>query len=240
MEIIQLIGTSREEVDRVMEVIEWALEELGVPSNDIMVYVTDDHNKVREALGMSTVTHEEWPIKCINVGIDEPVVISVIPSKLLQLEESRMRVILLREVALIKVMRDPVLSSTWSIPQSIDDQVVHRVSLALLKRTIDLVIAQSQSLIQHLINAFNGDEIMRLLSACQPTVDCAITVLALDVPLSIEASGNVGLGRSLWNNLTRGLDNDFTRRYEDFRDFVRNNFNVENTYNYLLMMFRRS
>ncbi len=240
MEVIQLTNAAREDVDKVVEVVEWALKELEVPSDDIMIYVTDDHNKVREVLGIETVTHDEWPVKCIDISVDEPIIISVIPSKLFRLGGDHMRIVVLREIALVKAMRDPVLLSTWSIPQGIDDQVVHRVSLALLRRAVDLVIAQSQSLIQYLINTFNGDEVKRLLLTCQPTVDCAITVLALDVPLSIEISGNIGLGKSLWNNLTMGLDDDFAKRYDDFRDFVRNNFNVENTYNYLLMMFRKS
>lgn len=120
------------------------------------------------------------------------------------------------------------------------DNVVHRVSLAMLRRTIDFVIAKYQALIQYLVNAFNRDELKNLLTTCQPTIDCAITTLALDIPLSIELAGNVGLGKSLWNDVVRGLNNDFIRRYDDFRDFVRNNFSVENAYNYLLMMFRKS
>ena len=238
MEIIQLIETSANDLDSIKGVIEWSLRELEIPSNDVIIYVTDDHNRVREALGLERATHEEWPVKYI--GAEGQAVISVIPSKLLQLREDEVRIMVLREVALIRVMNDPVLISMWVVPQGINDNAVHRVSLAMLRRTVDFVIAKHNSLVQFLVNIFNKDELRNLLNTCQLTIDCAITALALDVPLSIELAGNVGLGKSLWNNVVIGLNNDFVRRYDDFRDFVRNNFNVENAYNYLLMMFRRS
>ena len=236
MEIIQLIETSADELDRVKDIIEWALKELEIPSDGIIIYITDDHNKVREALGVEAVTHEEWPVKYIDTK--GQAVISVVPNRLFQLREDETRTMVLREVALMRVMNDPELISTWVIPQSISDNVVHRVSLAMLRRTIDFVIAKSQSLIQFLVNTFNKDELRSVLIPCQLNIDCAITALALDTPLSIELAGNVGLGKSLWNDTVMGLNSDFIRRYDDFRDFVRNNFNVENTYNYLLMMFR--
>ena len=238
MEIIQLVETSMSELSRVKDIIEWSLRELEIPDNDLIIYITDDHNKVREALGLERTTHEEWPVKYID--IEGQAVISVIPSRLLQLREDEARITALREVALIRIMNDPELISMWIVPQGISDNAVHRVSLAMLRRTVDFVIARQDSLVQFLVNTFNKDELRNLLNTCQLTIDCAITALALDVPLSIELAGNVGLGKSLWNDAVMGLNNDFVRRYDDFRDFVRNNFNVENAYNYLLMMFRRS
>ena len=238
MEIIQLIETPISDLDRVRGILEWAFRELGVPCDDVIVYVTNDHNRVREALGLDGVSHEEWPVKYIDA--EGQSVISVIPSRLLQLGEDEARVMVLREVTLVRVMNDPVLISMWAAPQGVSDNAVHRVSLALLRRTIDLVIAESQSLIRFLINTFNKGELRNLLNTCKPTVDCAIAALALDVPLSIELAGNVGLGRALWNDVVTGLSGDFVRRYDDFRDFVRNNFNVESAYNYLVMMFGRS
>ncbi|GAB6943544.1 hypothetical protein [Vulcanisaeta sp. JCM 14467] len=238
MEIIQLIETSTNDLSKVESIIEWAFRELEVPDDDAIIYITDDHNKVRETLGLEKAAHEEWPVKYIDA--EGQAVISVIPSKLLQLREDEVRIMVLREVALIRVMNDPVLISMWVASQGISDNAVHRVSLAMLRRTVDFVIARQDSLVQFLVNTFNKDELRNMLNTCQLTVDCAITALALDVPLSIELVGNAGLGKSLWNNVVMGLSNDFVRRYDDFRDFVRNNFNVENAYNYLLMMFRRS
>lgn len=232
-----MIETSVEELNRVKDIIKWSFRELEVP-DDAIVYITDDHNRVRDALHLEEVAHEEWPVKYIDA--EGQAVISVIPGKLLRLRDDEARVMVLREVALIRVMSDPELISMWAIPQGISDNAVHRVSLAMLRRTVDFVIAKSPSLTQLLINAFNKGEMRDLLSTCQLTIDCAITALALDVPLSIELAGNAGLGKSLWDSAVAGLSNDFVRRYDDFRDFVRNNFNVENAYNYLLMMFRKS
>ncbi|MFP3236908.1 MAG: hypothetical protein RXR10_05530 [Vulcanisaeta sp.] len=236
MEIIQLIGVPNEELNNIETTIKWAMKELEIPDTNVLIYITDDHNKVRELVGMDKVSHEEWPVKYMR--IDDVNVISIIPDKLLKLGGDEAAIMILREVALMRIMDDPTLISRWSPPPGISDPLVHRVSLALLRRTVDLVIAQSQSLIQYLINAFNRDEMRNLLLTCEPTVDCAIAALALDVPLSIEMSGNVGLGRSLWHDASKNVDNGFFRKYDDFRDFVRNNFNVENTYNYLLMLFR--
>ncbi len=239
VEIIQLIEIPISELDKVVNVIKWAFEELNIPSDDVIIYITDDHNRVREFLGLEKVTHEEWPVKYIDT--EGQVAISIIPNKLLQLKENDARIMVLREIALIRVMSDPPeLISMWVIPQGMSDNIVHRVSLAMLRRTIDFVIAKSQSLIQYLINTFDKNELKNVLVTCQLAIDCAITALALDVPLSIELAGNVGLGKSLWNDVMRGLSNDFIRRYDDFRDFVRNNFNVESAYNYLLMMFGKS
>ncbi|WP_243670291.1 hypothetical protein [Vulcanisaeta sp. JCM 16161] len=218
--------------------MEWALKELEIPSDDVIMYITDDHNKVREALGIDKVIHEEWPVKYIDVEGQN--VISVIPNKLTQLTENEVRIMVLREVAIIKIMNDPGLISMWVIPQGMNDNIAHRVSLAMLRRTIDFVIARSQSLIQFLVNTFNKIELRDIIISCKPAIDCAVTVLALDVPLSIELAGNSSLGKSLWNDVVRDLNNDFVKRYDDFRDFVRNNFNVENAYNYLLMMFKKS
>lgn len=237
MEIIQLVSIPDNELNKVKELIIWAIKELGVPCDDIIIYITDNHNRVREALGLKEVTHEEWPIKYIDA--EGRSIISVLPSELLRLKEDA-RIIALREVALVKVLNDPELVSMWIIPQGINDNVMYRVSLAMLRRTVDFVIAKSQLLIQYMINAFNRDELRNVLMTCEQTIDCAIMALALDVPLSIELAGNMGLGKSLWNDTVKGLDNDFVRRYGDFRDFTRNNFNVENAYNYLLMMFKKN
>ncbi len=238
MEIIQLIEVTTNELNKVKELVEWAFKELEIPSNDAIVYITDNHNRIREALGLESATHEEWPVKYMNT--DELTIISIIPGKLLQLKDYEARIMVLREVALVKIMRDPTLISLWSIPQSMKDDVVYRISLAMLRRTVDVVIAKYETLIQYLINTFNMNDLRNALITCKPTIDCAITALALDIPLSIELAGNMGLGRSLWNDAIKGIDNDFIRKYDDFRDFVRNNFNIESAYNYLLMMFRKS
>jgi len=238
VEIIQLIEVTTNELNKVKELVEWAFKELEIPSNDAIVYITDNHNRIREALGLESATHEEWPVKYMNT--DELTIISIIPSKLLQLKEDEARIMVLREVALIKVMNDPTLIDPWSIPQSMSGDVAYRISLAMLRRTVDVVIAKYEALIQYLINAFNMNELRNALITCKPTIDCAITALTLDIPLSIELAGNMGLGRSLWNDAIKGIDNDFIRKYDDFRDFVRNNFNIESAYNYLLMMFRKS
>nr|KJR72259.1 MAG: hypothetical protein TU36_03195 [Vulcanisaeta sp. AZ3] len=237
MEIMQLVNTSANELNAIETLIKWALAELNISDRGLIIYITDDHNKVREVLGLVIVHHEEWPIKYIR--LDDINIISVIPNKLLSLNYDEARIVVLREAALVKIMDDPTLISIWNPPPSINDELVYRVSLALLKRTIDFVIASSQTLTQYLINAYNIDEMRNLILACQSTIDCAVTALALDVPLSIEIAGNKGLGRSLWDNTIKGLSNEFYRRYDDFRDFVRNNFNIESTYNYLMMIFKR-
>ncbi|MGC8542804.1 MAG: hypothetical protein ACP5NQ_02585 [Vulcanisaeta sp.] len=238
MEIIQLINIANEELNNIEKLIKWALKELGILDADVIIYITDNHNRVREALGIEKTTHEEWPIKYMNV--EDMNIISIVPDRLLQLSDETRNIMILREVALMRVMSDPTLISIWNAPPNVNDPIIHRVSLALLRRVVDLIIAQSSSLIQHLIAAFNKDELRNILLTCQSTIDCAITALALDVPLSIELSGNMGLGRALWSEVTKNVNNDFLRKYDDFRDFVRNNFNAENMYNYLLMLFRKT
>ncbi|MFP3215676.1 MAG: hypothetical protein RXP99_00125 [Vulcanisaeta sp.] len=237
MEVVQLVEVSAEELNRAINIIKWAIRELGISEKEVFIYITDDHNRVRELLGLDKVSHEEWPIKYMRG--DDTDVISIVPTKLSILSNDDASIMALRETALVRVMNDPVLISIWNPRPDIGDPLIHRVSLALLRRVVDFVIAQSESLTRYLVSTFNKDEVRNLLLTCEPTVDCAIAVLALDVPLSIEVAGNVGLGRSLWHEVSKNIDNEFSRRYDDFRDFVRNNFNVEYAYNYLLTIFRR-
>jgi hypothetical protein len=58
-----------------------------------------------------------------------------------------------------------------------------------------------------------------------------ISALALDAPLSIEAAGNP-LGMALWNNVKKNIPAD---DYDDIRSFIRNNFNAQSAYNYILL-----
>ncbi|WP_069806473.1 hypothetical protein [Vulcanisaeta thermophila] len=231
------IANADEEATRTVinEILESA-NALGIPTSDLVIYVADSHDKVREVLGMETLGLEEWPIKYL--GEEGGYVVSVIPSELMRLDYYRRRLLIMRELAVIIALNDPVYLSYWSYEEErYNDPLIHRVSLALLRRAVELIIVKA-GLHEYVARGFEREELRNTLSTCKPTRDCAVAALALDSPLSIELGGNAGLGKALWGGVTKNLVSDFVRRYDDFRDFVRNNFNVESTYNYLTMLFR--
>jgi len=225
---MRIVGSAeREVVDRIVDILERASKSLQVDLEEVIIHLGEDHNEVRDILGLPR-QEDHTPIKLI---LDDEIILSIVVRDVVKLSPGRMELMILRELATVRVMNEPELISMWTL--SSNEPLAKLTSLAMMRRVIDYVISTSTA-IHVLIDNYEEEEFIESLN-CGVSRHCAIYALALDVPLSIEVAGHPA-GISLWNRVRRRAASRLVNVYDDLRSFVRNNFNAESAYNYITMM----
>ncbi len=234
--MIRLVEADDRFEEELLKAIMDIMRSLLPPVAELAVYIARRHDDVREFLGLNRVEREEWPIKLLeNAGF---AALSVEYERAKSLDLKRLRLLIARELAVLNALNDPLLVGMFVIDESqIEERLAKAVSLAMLRRVVDYVIARS-GLEELLMDADDLIQLRGTLETCGLTAECAITALAFDVPLSIEVAGNKALAGMLWERVSKGVENEFAIRYSDFRDFVRNNFNATYVANSLRLFFK--
>lgn len=220
--------------------VKYWLRVMNIPADLVIVKIVSTHDEVRNILNLPgpLLNYSEKPVKLIVHEDDVPIL--SISKNVTQLRSDELFLEIGRELTLYKVLTDPELINTWSIPEPcMSDKYANLLSIALMLRLTDKLIADTNHS-HDLSKLFNKELFREVLSHGSSDHKLrAIEVLSIDVPLSIELSGNVGLARSLYDECVKYVDDkEFLKRYDDFRDFVRNNFNFENAYSYLDLIFK--
>ena len=134
--------------------------------------------------------------------------------------------LVMRELGVMIGVDDPELHSAWSIPDNyVGKPLSSELSTALLLRIADRLVAEVDP---GLLAETWSDSLPVDCGDVRRSMVCS---LAVDVPLSLELAGYRELAEQLYaRRLSPGR---LAEAYDDYRSFVRNNFNFENAYNYL-------
>ena len=152
---------------------------------------------------------------------------------------------ILKELITYEVITLPEYVDIWSIPDYLtNNKYAKFLSIALIYRLIDKLMIE-RGFENYLKNEFENKNLKVIKDILKNRENdeklLAIQLLTYDTPFSFELS-NSTIGKELYMNyivkeLLHFELSNFKDKYDDFRDFLRNNFNLESGVNYLEMIF---
>ncbi len=248
IELTTSVEVPLEELERLRKALNAVLKNIYVPADVLFVHVVDNHDTVREILGISrpALDYKEKPIKLfIDYDTLEPVL--SIRRDYTSMSNDDLVLELARELATYEVIMDPVHVDKWAIPDKIEKvtpldamlstAMILRLSESLLvSRGFDeLVYREFQNKKKYIVDIAEDLSTKSKVRAVQ--------ALSWDTPLSFDLAGRRSVGDTLFMEVKKLLNilsdkgKRFVERYDDFRAFSRNNFYFENVREYLDLEF---
>ncbi|MCI4447703.1 MAG: hypothetical protein JHC20_07350 [Pyrobaculum sp.] len=134
----------------------------------------------------------------------------------------------LREVAVAHALTDPQLMEIWAIPPDVkQEELVYELSLALLNRLVDVLIARvapTLLLERARVEVVEGETLLYTV----------VRTFATDVSVSLAVAGHVSEALRLVTQLS---SHPIYEKYRSFWDFATANFKFLPIYNWLMLMF---
>ncbi len=238
-EIVPLVNVGRSLLDRLSDALRRSLGLARLPSAYLTVYVVGSHDETRKILGLSKqMEYEESDVKLfIDQETGEPVISVLFRS----IDDPRLIVKLARELVTYEIVMDPMSPDVLLVTEHLrKNKYATAISLALLRRVVDKTLIE-RGLRDDLMQEFHESrKLIREILGQRDERLKAVCLLAVDIPLSFELSGDLGTGRQLYVSVMREFyqsHNGFLERYEDFRNFVRKNVSLESAANILELLF---
>ena len=134
----------------------------------------------------------------------------------------------LREVAVAHALTDPQLMKIWAVPPDVkQEELVYELSLALLNRLVDVLIARvapTLLLERARVEVVEGETLLYTV----------VRTFAADVSVSLAVAGHVSEALRLVTQLS---SHPIYEKYRSFWDFATANFKFLPIYNWLMLMF---
>jgi hypothetical protein len=168
------------------------------------------------------------PIDLVVVGADETR-LDVGDVYMLKVSLPIDRYKLLREVAVAHALTDPQLMEIWAVPPDVkQDEFAYELSLALLNRVVDLLVAKADP---HLLLGKSRVEVIE----GETLLYTIVRTFAADVSVSLAVAGYTSEALRLVTQLS---SHPLYDKYRSFWDFATANFKFLPIYNWLLLMYR--
>lgn len=134
----------------------------------------------------------------------------------------------LREVAVAHALTDPQLMEIWAVPPDVkQEELVYELSLALLNRLVDVLVARvapTLLLERARVEVVEGETLLYTV----------VRTFAVDVSVSLAVAGHASEALRL---VTRLSSHPIYEKYRSFWDFATANFKFLPIYNWLMLMF---
>lgn len=134
----------------------------------------------------------------------------------------------LREVAVAHALTDPQLMEIWAVsPDVKQEELVYELSLALLNRLVDVLVAKvapTLLLERARVEVVEGETLLYTV----------VRTFAADVSVSLAVAGHVSEALRLVTQLS---SHPIYEKYRSFWDFATANFRFLPIYNWLTLMF---
>jgi hypothetical protein len=134
----------------------------------------------------------------------------------------------LREVAVAHALTDPQLMKIWAVPPDVkQEELVYELSLALLNRLVDVLVARvapTLLLERARVEVVEGETLLYTV----------VRTFAADVSVSLAVAGHVSEALRLVTQLS---SHPIYEKYRSFWDFATANFKFLPIYNWLMLMF---
>jgi hypothetical protein len=134
----------------------------------------------------------------------------------------------LREVAVAHALTDPQLMEIWAVPPDVkQEELVYELSLALLNRLVDVLVAKvapTLLLERARVEVVEGETLLYTV----------VRTFAADVSVSLAVAGHVSEALRLVTQLS---SHPIYEKYRSFWDFATANFRFLPIYNWLTLMF---
>jgi hypothetical protein len=134
----------------------------------------------------------------------------------------------LREVAVAHALTDPQLMEIWAVPPDVkQEELVYELSLALLNRLVDVLVARvapTLLLERARVEVVEGETLLYTV----------VRTFAADVSVSLAVAGHVSEALRLVTQLS---SHPIYEKYRSFWDFATANFKFLPIYNWLMLMF---
>ena len=134
----------------------------------------------------------------------------------------------LREVAVAHALTDPQLMEIWAVPPDVkQEELVYELSLALLNRLVDVLVARvapTLLLERARVEVVEGETLLYTV----------VRTFATDVSVSLAVAGHASEALRLVTQLS---SHPIYEKYRSFWDFATANFKFLPIYNWLMLMF---
>ena len=134
----------------------------------------------------------------------------------------------LREVAVAHALTDPQLMEIWAVPPDVkQEELVYELSLALLNRLVDVLVARvtpTLLLERARVEVVEGETLLYTV----------VRTFAVDVSASLAVAGHASEALRLVTQLS---SYPIYEKYRSFWDFATANFKFLPIYNWLMLMF---
>jgi len=134
----------------------------------------------------------------------------------------------LREVAVAHALTDPQWMEIWAVPPDVkQEELVYELSLALLNRLVDVLVARvapTLLLERARVEVVEGETLLYTV----------VRTFAADVSVSLAVAGHVSEALRLVTQLS---SHPIYEKYRSFWDFATANFKFLPIYNWLMLMF---
>ncbi|MCC6031432.1 MAG: hypothetical protein LM566_00780 [Pyrobaculum sp.] len=134
----------------------------------------------------------------------------------------------LREVAVAHALTDPQLMEIWAVPPDVkQEELVYELSLALLNRLVDVLVARvapTLLLERARVEVVEGETLLYTV----------VRTFAVDVSVSLAVAGHASEALRLVTQLS---SHPIYEKYRSFWDFATANFKFLPIYNWLMLMF---
>jgi hypothetical protein len=134
----------------------------------------------------------------------------------------------LREVAVAHALTDPQLMEIWAVsPDVKQEELVYELSLALLNRLVDVLVARvapTLLLERARVEVVEGETLLYTV----------VRTFAVDVSVSLAVAGHASEALRLVTQLS---SHPIYEKYRSFWDFATANFKFLPIYNWLMLMF---
>jgi hypothetical protein len=134
----------------------------------------------------------------------------------------------LREVAVAHALTDPQLMEIWAVPPAVkQEELVYELSLALLNRLVDVLVARvapTLLLERARVEVVEGETLLYTV----------VRTFAADVSASLAVAGHAPEALRLVTQLS---SHPIYEKYRSFWDFATANFKFLPIYNWLMLMF---
>lgn len=134
----------------------------------------------------------------------------------------------MQETALAQIFSDPSLAEVWSVPPDVKpDGLAYELSLALLRRLVDVFVAKVRP---DLVLERTNVEVVE----DETLVSTLVRTLAVDSSVSLAVAGHMSDALRLLKKLSQ---HPIYKIYRQFWDFATANFKYLPIYNWLLLMY---
>lgn len=134
----------------------------------------------------------------------------------------------MQETALAQIFSDPSLAEVWSVPPDVKpDGLAYELSLALLRRLVDVFVAKVRP---DLVLERTNVEVVE----GETLVSTLVRTLAVDSSVSLAVAGHMSDALRLLKKLSQ---HPIYKIYRQFWDFATANFKYLPIYNWLLLMY---
>jgi hypothetical protein len=134
----------------------------------------------------------------------------------------------LREVAVAHALTNPQLMEIWAVPPDVkQEELVYELSLALLNRLVDVLVARvapTLLLERARVEVVEGETLLYTV----------VRTFAADVSVSLAVAGHAPEALRLVTQLS---SHPIYEKYRSFWDFATANFKFLPIYNWLMLMF---